>query len=961
MANPIGALRVLLSANAAQFERDMGRARRTSDRTANRFRGNLRKMVGSDPLRALRSNVMAFTRILAPLASGVAFQKAFTAASEFGKGMALVGTLSDEAYFAQRRLAAQVRKTAKESGQDLNVLAKATFDLVSATGQVEGATMGLDAAWKLAVAGGTDVGIAMDGATTVMNAYTKSTAEAHAITNALFKSQQFGKTTVAEIASNLGQVAPSARQARVEMEELMAALGATTRVLKTDIAATSLARFFDALSNSTDDVRRKSRAMAREVGVVGFEFSSASLRANGLAQFMAKLGKVVGDDSRKLQALGVESRAAKAAIVLMANDARDLTDALAKQTDGIDELTKGVSRMEQTTAQKTAKMKAAWNDLWVSFGNDLGNAFHFFESGEALDAVALFSEEFAMAVGAMDANDLARPTGKQYARMIEARARDAERLLAVTVAVQEAEAALAEAGGVADFRLREARKALEAAGSGRDVDTEALTRAEKLLEDRARRRKAAEDRAKARKEAAADPLGPPELEVDEDARRKAREANDARIEDERQALFDLEDMRRDSAHELRKVGLDALGQELADLDRHQAELLKRWEGNEFAIGKVRETFANLRASALKRADDEEIAETKRWAADVAEIANDAEFQLAQVRRTAREAELADTNRQFDIMAAEAREAGRETVDIERARVASLAVIRERHIEADRESLDIRRAHEFELSMIGREGVEAEIARERYRWDTIIAEAKRRGAETVDLEAARLAALEAIRKEHEIEPRSRPFAREIAQADEFGKGVEVAMDRAAANVMRVGELGAASFDMLVGGAERLFVAGVTGAEDMGEVMDRLLEQFAAMAASAAFNFLLSAGFAALGVPVPPQAIGAGIGAVTGSSSSPSKAAAVNSGVLTSVAKAASSVDSARESASGGRGLTVNVFDRVGVDVDSRRSAGPFGDQLEVTIDRAVAKSLEAGGETAKALQRLYALRRRTRRT
>lgn len=960
MANPIGALRVLLSANSAQFERDMGRARRTSDRTAGQFRANLRKMVGSDPLRALRSNVMAFTRILAPLASGVAFQKAFQASSEFGKGMALVGTLSDEAYRAQKRLAVQVRKTAKESGEDLNILAKATFDLVSATGQVEGATKGLDAAWKLAVAGGTDVGIAMDGATTIMGAYSKSVEDAHEISNALFKAQQFGKTTVGDLASNLGQVAPSARQARVELEELMASLGVTTRVLKTDIAATSVSRFFDAVANSSEEVRRKSRAMAREVGVVDFEFSSASLRANGFAQFMQKLGKVVGDDSRKLQALGVESRAAKAAIVLMANDARDLTEALKLQTNGVDELTKGVSRMSATTAAKTAKMKAAWNDLWVSFGDDLANAFHFFESGEAMDALTLFSEEFAMAVGAMDANDLARPTWKQYNRMIEDRARDAERLLAVTKAVQEAEAQFAETGKGGDYRLRQAREALDAAGSGRDVNTEALTRAERLLEDRKRRREAVEARAEAARMAREAARTAPTLEVDEAARESAREANADRLADERDALHDLANMRRDAAHDLRKSGLDALGQELVDLDRHQAELLERWEGNEFAMGKVRETFADLRLAALKRADGAEIEETKRWAENVAEIAGDAEFQLAQVRRTAREAELAEVSRQFDVMAAEARAAGRETVEIERARVASLAVVRERHLQADRESLDIRRAHEFELSMIGRSGVEAEIAREKFRWDQIIAEAKRRGAETVDLEAARQAALEAIRKEHEIEPRSRPFGREIAEAETFGKGVEVAMSRAAANVMRVGELGAESFDMLVGGAERLFAAGVTGAEDMGDVVDQLLQQFAQLAASAAFNFLLSAGFAALGVPVPPQAIGAGLAAATGSSSSPQKSAAVNSGVLTSVAKAAKSATASGEVA-GGRGLTVNVFDRVGVDVESTRTAGPFGDQLEVIIDRAVAKSIEANGETSKALQRRFGLRRRTRRT
>ena len=44
MAEPVGALRVELSANAAQFEKDMGRARKSVNSTANRMRRNMRQI-----------------------------------------------------------------------------------------------------------------------------------------------------------------------------------------------------------------------------------------------------------------------------------------------------------------------------------------------------------------------------------------------------------------------------------------------------------------------------------------------------------------------------------------------------------------------------------------------------------------------------------------------------------------------------------------------------------------------------------------------------------------------------------------------------------------------------------------------------------------------------------------------------------------------------------------------------
>lgn len=308
--------------------------------------------------------------------------------AEFQKEVTLVGTLSDEAFKDLPRLTEGIRKMGLESGLAFKDLAKGLFDVQSAGTASKDSLDALEASMRLAVAGGADVATTTNGLTTLLNAFSLSGKESTRVANALFEAQQFGKTTVGELASSLGQVAPAARTANISMEELLGTMGAVTRQLPTRIAATSLAQFFYAIANASDDVIAKSREMADEVGVTGFEFSKAGVESKGFAVFLQNLSRVVGDDSRKLTQLGISTESMKGALVALQDGAKGATDAIALQIDAVTELDKGYKRMGDTASTQIERMTRAWEDLKNQFGKGVFEGL----AGGADDAAKSLSE-----------------------------------------------------------------------------------------------------------------------------------------------------------------------------------------------------------------------------------------------------------------------------------------------------------------------------------------------------------------------------------------------------------------------------------------------------------------------------------------------------------------------------------------------------------------------------------------
>jgi len=252
-----------------------------------------------------KTNVLAaaFGALIA-VGIGAFFTKALVAASSFEVKLAEISTLVDTAVFQMDRLEAALLRQSAQFGSNAIEQGAAAYQIISAgAGTASDAINLLTASNKLAVGGVTDVATAADGLTSLLNAYGLASTEATNVSDALFVGMRAGKTTIGELSSSLGKVAPLAAQAGVGVDELVAAVSALTKGgISTREAVTGVRAIMAAVVKPTSEAA----TMAEKLGI---EFNSTALQSKGLGAFMADLVEKTGGNTDAMAKLfgGVEA------------------------------------------------------------------------------------------------------------------------------------------------------------------------------------------------------------------------------------------------------------------------------------------------------------------------------------------------------------------------------------------------------------------------------------------------------------------------------------------------------------------------------------------------------------------------------------------------------------------------------------------------------------------------------
>ncbi len=203
-----------------------------------------------------------------------------TAALEFERGIAEVHTmLYGEAQQFLERFRTQVRDISVEFGQATSATSRGLYDILSAGVAASGAMDVLRASMIAATGGLTDVQTAVDGVTTVMNAYALEAADATHITDLMFAIVKQGKIRFPELAAEIGKLAPIANSAGVSLEDMSAMIAAVVRVEEPARALTALRAAMMSSARSgyvlKDAVQQLSGAGLPEILAAGFTRKSA--------------------------------------------------------------------------------------------------------------------------------------------------------------------------------------------------------------------------------------------------------------------------------------------------------------------------------------------------------------------------------------------------------------------------------------------------------------------------------------------------------------------------------------------------------------------------------------------------------------------------------------------------------------------------------------------------------------
>ena len=310
------------------------------------------------------------------------------AAAGFETSMAKVSTLADTTKVPLETLKAQFLELSSEAAYQALSAGVDTADVVDFVAT----------ATKTSAAGFTEASTAVNVLTTAINAYKLEGTEAERVASMLMKTQDEGKTSVGELAQNMGRVIPVASAYKVNLENITTAYAILTKdSANTAISTTNLAAMLDELGKKGSNV----------AGILeeqtGKSFAELMGSGSNLGDVMAILSESVDGDTTAFKNLWSSSTAGLAAFTLLDAGTERFSETLNKMADSSGTVDKNFKIMADTTEFAHQRMTTAAENLKIAVGDQLNPALEklYTTGADAFTWAADFVEESPWIVNAI--------------------------------------------------------------------------------------------------------------------------------------------------------------------------------------------------------------------------------------------------------------------------------------------------------------------------------------------------------------------------------------------------------------------------------------------------------------------------------------------------------------------------------------------------------------------------------
>ena len=287
------------------------------------------------------------------------------AAADFESAMREVNTMMGLTEDDFKAFSGEVEVLATGLGVDAVESAKALYQAISAGVPKDNAIEFLRIATEAAIGGITSTEVAVDGLSTVINAFKLPLSDTQRVADLMFQTVKGGKTTFEELSAALFNVAPIAAASGVSFDEVSAALATMTKQgVPTKIATTQLRQAMVTLQKPTED-------MNKVIKDLGYESGQTMLEELGLAEALNQLRDATGGSNEKLMKMFGSVEAGAAVLSLTGDNAQmfaaDL-DAMA-QSEGA--ATAAFQEMEKSASRQMEALKNSAQGVAISIGNVL--------------------------------------------------------------------------------------------------------------------------------------------------------------------------------------------------------------------------------------------------------------------------------------------------------------------------------------------------------------------------------------------------------------------------------------------------------------------------------------------------------------------------------------------------------------------------------------------------------------
>jgi TP901 family phage tail tape measure protein len=314
------------------------------------------------------------------VALGIAASATTGKAIEFNRAISEVATVADPAQIDA--LTASVNRLSLQFGGTAAAQAKGLYEIISAgTADAAAATDTLNQANKLAIGGVTTVKTAADGLTSAMNAYGAAAGGAQSVSDSFFVAAAAGKTTIEQLSSNIGRVAPLAAAVKIPLDEVTAAIAALTKGgIATGPAVAGLAQIISS-------VIKPSQEAAETAAAIGLEFNAVALQSKGLAGFLADVAEKTKGNTTAMGLLFGGVEALVPALALSTTGAGDFASALEAMGNKAGATDRAYAIMAGSMEYRIARLQAQVSAQSVRIGSAILNAV--IPAAEAIAANAI--------------------------------------------------------------------------------------------------------------------------------------------------------------------------------------------------------------------------------------------------------------------------------------------------------------------------------------------------------------------------------------------------------------------------------------------------------------------------------------------------------------------------------------------------------------------------------------------
>lgn len=331
---------------------------------------------------------------------GDAFLECSRSAAEFESGIAKVSAIADTSRVSLSTIEADIMSLSRKTGQSAGDITEASYQAMSASVDTASAVKFVDEANKLAVGGFTQQATAADVLTTAINAYGLQVAEATRLSDMLIMTQNLGKTTVDELAQNMGRVIPLASAYNVEMDNLSAAYAEMTKNgIATAESTTYIKSMLNELGSSGSEV---SKVLTEQTGQ-----SFAQLMQDGysLGDVLQVLGQSVDGNTTAFNNLWGSQEAGIGALSLFNSGAAAFNGTLREMQGSAGATEKAYSAMTDTTEFAAQRMSNSFSNLKLTVGGQLNPVMEelYNKTADIVDSFTSFADEHPGVVAGLTA------------------------------------------------------------------------------------------------------------------------------------------------------------------------------------------------------------------------------------------------------------------------------------------------------------------------------------------------------------------------------------------------------------------------------------------------------------------------------------------------------------------------------------------------------------------------------